>query len=85
MTEFLIDDAIEQKIDVLCGIVYAANQANRKKLEKLGFFKYEQYTSEISGKELCWYCHPLLNTQLDAIAMMKKFLIERKRRLSAST
>lgn len=82
MTEILIDHAIKEKISILCGMVYASNQGNREKLEKLGFFEYSQYTSEISGKDLCWYCHPLLTTQSEAKHQMKKFLVERKRRLS---
>jgi ribosomal protein S18 acetylase RimI-like enzyme len=79
MTQLLIKQAIQQDIDILCGIVYESNQVNRKKLEKLEFFKASEYFSRSGEKILCWYCHPLLKSRTQAKMIMKGFIQERQK------
>ena len=79
MTQLIIDHAMHNQIDLACGIVYESNMANRKKLEKIGFFEVTKYLSKAGDKMLCWYCHPLLKSESEAQSMMISYIEKRKK------
>ena len=79
MTKLLMCHALKSKIDILCGIVFKSNVANRGKLEKLGFFKVSEFLSRSGKTILCWYCHPMTHSKDFATLAMENFLIAREK------
>ncbi|MGH1428812.1 MAG: GNAT family N-acetyltransferase [Arenicella sp.] len=79
MTMMLIDHASKVNISVLCGIVHYANSANRRKLEKLGFLKVSEFLSRSGDTTLCWYAHPLSETESQLRLLMQAFIQMREK------